>query len=29
VVALTPLKDGFTGVVDTDEEFFSGIVDRR
>jgi hypothetical protein len=26
-VPLTPVKDGFTGVVDTGEEFFSNVVD--
>ncbi len=24
---MTPVKDGFTGVVDTDEEFFSSVTD--
>jgi hypothetical protein len=26
-VSLTPVKDGFTGVMDTGGEFFSGVID--
>jgi hypothetical protein len=29
VVLLSPLKEGFSGVVDTVEEFLSGIIDTE